>query len=96
MFRIDKKISEKLSITLAKNPTRVILMGILLLNIVIIATSAMIISALAPDEILPGSTKRVWWRCTDGHEWKAAVYSRTGAKKCGCPVCAGKPPRQYP
>lgn len=51
MFRIDKKISEKLSITLAKNPTRVILMGILLLNIVIIATSAMIISALAPDEI---------------------------------------------
>ena len=51
MFRIDKKISEKLSITLAKNPTRVILMGSLLLNIVIIATSAMIISALAPDEI---------------------------------------------
>ena len=51
---------------------------------------------LEPDEILPGSSKRVWWRCTDGHEWKAAVYSRTGAKKCGCPVCAGKPPRQYP
>lgn len=51
---------------------------------------------LEPDQVLPGSTKRVWWRCTDGHEWKAVVYSRTGAKKCGCPVCAGKPPRQYP
>ena len=51
MFRIDKKLSEKLSITLAKNPTRVILIGILLLNILIIATSALIISALAPDEI---------------------------------------------
>ena len=45
---------------------------------------------LEPDMVLPGSTKRVWWRCTDGHEWKAVIYSRTGAKKCGCPVCAGK------
>ena len=51
MFRIDKKLSERLSITLAKNPTRVILIGILLLNIIIIATSALIISALAPDDI---------------------------------------------
>lgn len=48
-----------------------------------------------PDQVLPGSNKKVWWRCTDGHEWKAVVYSRTGAKKCGCPVCAGRPPRTY-
>lgn len=45
---------------------------------------------LEPDMVLPGSRARVWWRCTDGHEWKAVIYSRTGAKKSGCPVCAGK------
>lgn len=48
---------------------------------------------LEPDMVLPGSAKRVWWRCTDGHEWRAAIYSRTGAQKCGCPVCAGRPVR---
>ena len=51
MFRIDKKIKERLSIMLAKNPSGVILLGILLLNIVIIGTSAAIISSLAPQEI---------------------------------------------
>lgn len=50
---------------------------------------------LEPTMVMPGSSKRVWWKCTDGHEWKAVVYSRTGAQKCGCPVCAGKPPRIY-
>lgn len=46
--------------------------------------------SLEPTMVMPGSRKRVWWRCTDGHEWKAVIYSRTGAQKCGCPVCAGK------
>lgn len=50
---------------------------------------------LEPNMVLPGSTKRVWWQCSDGHEWKAVIYSRTGAQKCGCPVCAGKTPRVY-
>lgn len=40
---------------------------------------------LRPEDCLPGSTKRVWWRCTDGHEWKAVVYSRAGAKKMRLP-----------
>lgn len=46
--------------------------------------------SLEPDMVMPGSSKRVWWKCSDGHEWKAVIYSRTGAKKCGCPVCAGR------
>lgn len=50
---------------------------------------------LEPHMVLPGSTKRVWWRCTDGHEWRAVIYSRTGSQKCGCPECAGKAPRMY-
>lgn len=45
---------------------------------------------LEPSMVTVGCSKKVWWRCVDGHEWKAVIYSRTGAKKCGCPVCAGK------
>lgn len=45
---------------------------------------------LEPTMVLPGSSKRVWWRCSDGHEWKAVIYSRTGAQKCGCPYCGGR------
>jgi len=45
---------------------------------------------LTPEMVTPGSHKRVWWRCSEGHVWRAAVYSRTGKQKCGCPVCAGK------
>ena len=26
---------------------------------------------------------------SQGHVWKALVYSRTGEQKCGCPVCGG-------
>ena len=37
----------------------------------------------------PGSNERVWWKCSKcGHEWKAAINSRTGEGKNGCPVCA--------
>lgn len=44
---------------------------------------------LTPDMVMPGGTKKVWWQCSEGHVWKAVVYSRTGPDKCGCPVCAG-------
>ena len=51
---------------------------------------------LEPEMVTVGSRRKVWWQCPEGHSWKAAVYSRTGAKKCGCPVCAGRgrPQRQ--
>ncbi|MGN1004299.1 MAG: zinc-ribbon domain-containing protein [Oscillospiraceae bacterium] len=39
-----------------------------------------------PADVLPGSHKKVWWRCEKGHEWQAIVKSR--ASGCGCPVCA--------
>lgn len=44
---------------------------------------------LKPNEVTTGCSRRVWWRCSEGHIWRAAIYSRTGPKKCGCPVCAG-------
>lgn len=44
---------------------------------------------LTPEMVTPGSHKRVWWLCPEGHVWRAAIYPRTGKQKCGCPVCAG-------
>ena len=44
---------------------------------------------LTPDHILPGSRKKVWWQCAEGHVWQAVVYSRTGSQHCGCPICTG-------
>ena len=46
--------------------------------------------ALTPEQVTAGSHKKVWWRCGDGHVWRAIVYSRAGKAKTGCPVCAGK------
>ena len=45
---------------------------------------------LTPRMVTAGSKKKVWWQCADGHVWKAVIYSRTGSRKAGCPVCAGK------
>ena len=43
---------------------------------------------LTPHDVFPGSSRRVWWRCAHGHEWRARISSRTGG--AGCPYCAGK------
>ncbi|MDM8237854.1 zinc-ribbon domain-containing protein [Pseudoflavonifractor phocaeensis] len=49
---------------------------------------------LKPNMVTAGSHRKVWWQCTLGHVWKAMIYSRTGPKQCGCPVCAGKMGKQ--
>ena len=33
-------------------------------------------------------TKPAWWRCENGHEWKAAIYTRSDG--AGCPYCTGR------
>ena len=45
---------------------------------------------LKPDNVLPGSNKKVWWRCSveDGHEWKTSVAHRS-KRGHGCPYCSG-------
>ena len=45
---------------------------------------------LTPQMVTTGTHRKVWWECNQGHVWRAAIYSRTGPKKCGCPICAGK------
>ncbi len=44
---------------------------------------------LTPEMVTAGSHRKVWWQCAEGHVWKAVIYSRTGGRKSGCPVCAG-------
>ena len=45
---------------------------------------------LTPSDVTRGNTKRVWWKCRFGHEWRATVYSRTRERKAGCPYCMGR------
>ena len=47
--------------------------------------------SLTPQQVTPGSSRRVWWLCENGHAWRAVVSSRTGKQRCGCPICAGRP-----
>lgn len=46
--------------------------------------------ALTAADVVPGSHKRVWWRCAhnSSHEWEATVTNRSSGT--GCPYCAGK------
>jgi len=41
---------------------------------------------LTPNDVTTGSKKKVWWRCREGHEWEAVIYSRNSGT--GCPVCS--------
>lgn len=45
---------------------------------------------LKPREILPSSSRKVWWQCKYGHEWLATISNRTGKNRTGCPICSGK------
>lgn len=40
---------------------------------------------IKPQELTPGSGKKIWWICSEGHEWQAVVYSRS--RGSGCPDC---------
>lgn len=44
---------------------------------------------LTPQDVTSGTKRKVWWRCKNGHEWRASVQSRT-LDGTGCPVCAGQ------
>ncbi|UII56246.1 hypothetical protein LS684_01795 [Cytobacillus spongiae] len=44
---------------------------------------------ITPKEITYGSTRKVWWKCNNGHEWEATINSRTN-KNNGCPYCSNR------
>jgi len=42
---------------------------------------------LTPDKVTPYANKKVWWKCKNGHEWKAQISNRSNGS--GCPKCSG-------
>ena len=42
-------------------------------------------NGLTPLDVLPNSDKKVWWKCSKGHEWQARIDSRNNGN--GCPIC---------
>ena len=45
-------------------------------------------SGLEPHKLTYGSEKKVWWKCSKGHEWQAIINNRTSTKPQGCPYCS--------
>ena len=45
---------------------------------------------LTPRDVTVASSRRVWWRCSNGpdHEWLGSIGNRNLG--CGCPFCAGR------
>lgn len=44
---------------------------------------------LTPNDVAPRSNKKIWWKCTKGHEWEAKISNRSALGR-GCPVCTNK------
>lgn len=45
---------------------------------------------LTPEKITSGSSKKVWWKCSQGHEWIASISARNGKDSIGCPYCTNQ------
>ena len=45
-------------------------------------------NGLMPNDVLPSSNKKVWWKCDKGHEWQSTIANRTDGH--GCPYCSGR------
>ena len=43
---------------------------------------------LTPQTVSPGSNRRVWWRCSERHEWQTSPKARS--RGTGCPKCYGE------
>lgn len=42
---------------------------------------------LRPTEVAAFANKKVWWRCSKGHEWNTLISTRSGGSNC--PYCSG-------
>ena len=43
---------------------------------------------LTPDRVTAGSSRKVWWRCSAGHEWEATINNRS--RGSGCRMCRAR------
>jgi hypothetical protein len=41
-----------------------------------------------PSTVMPGSDKKLKWKCEEGHLYSSSIYHRTGKDKTGCPTCS--------
>jgi len=41
---------------------------------------------LKPSDVMPKSGKKVWWKCSEGHEWQSKIVDIT-TRKFECPIC---------
>ena len=44
--------------------------------------------AAQPTNVSIGSTKKIHWKCSQGHRWEATPNNRSRGQ--GCPVCSGR------
>ena len=51
-------------------------------------------NGLFPQDIMSNSNKKVWWKCSKGHEWQATIANRN--KGNGCPVCNSERKTSFP
>ena len=42
---------------------------------------------LLPAMVTPFANRKVWWKCSKGHEWYTLISTRSGGSKC--PYCSG-------
>ena len=49
---------------------------------------------LKPEYFSAGSNKKVWWKCSKGHEWQATINHRNTG--CGCPICNSERKTSFP
>lgn len=42
------------------------------------------------DQLLSRSTAKAWWKCSNNHEYRAVVHSRTRDNSSNCPYCANR------
>ena len=47
--------------------------------------------ANTPDRITERSPRRIWWRCSRGHTWRARLSTRIDRKE-KCPICKENAP----
>ena len=43
---------------------------------------------LKPENFMPNSHKKVWWKCSKGHDWQATIFDRYNGT--ACPYCLNK------
>ena len=42
---------------------------------------------LTPYNVSKRTSKKIWWSCSEGHEWQANISDRTKLNGSNCPIC---------